>query len=58
MTIGKKFFREHFSAKEDRYGYKCNEQRTIMELKWRREEGEKDIMIRCGCIVKKINTDN
>ena len=30
----------------------------LMELKWRREEGEKDIMIRRGRIVKKINTDN
>ena len=30
----------------------------LMELKRRREEGEKDIMIRHGCIVKKINTDN
>jgi len=29
-----------------------------MELKRRREEGEKDIMIRPGRIVKKINTDN
>ena len=30
----------------------------LMELKRRREEGEKDIMIRRGRIVKKINTDN
>ena len=30
----------------------------LMELKQCREEGEKDIMIRRGRIVKKINTDN
>ena len=30
----------------------------LMELKRRREEGEKDIMIRRDRIVKKINTDN